>query len=386
MAAQHEQALAAPTSAALGACLLIGAAGLLVLGVQPLLYGSYVHEGRIGEASLGLLAAIEIAAIALGSAGGIALLARMPARMVALTGIALTITANLLPAAVPLLLARAVSGTGGGLLVGVAAGAIARSKGLNAAAAAFLFLQAASQYAILQWFASGAAPGSAADVQHALVVIAALAALALPLVPVRLVPVAHHEGSAAKGAIPLSGWIGLAASALLVGAVVGIWAYMGLWLEARGIAAERVAPMLTASMVGQMAGAIIAITIGERGNAGARAGVTGFVLVAIVALLFTRGADGMLGWTLVVGYGFVWMVLTPALTGFLLEADPTRRSLPFAASAQLMGAAILPTVAGWLIDEHGLDTVLIVCSAAVIVGLALLGTALAARPRLQAGV
>ena len=389
--AAHEEPTGpiSPNRLSLGACLLIGAAGLLVLGVQPLLYGSYVHEGRIGEASLGLLAAIEIAAIALGSAGGIALLARLPARYVALAGIALTIAANLLPAGVPLLLARAISGTGGGLLVGVAAGAIARSKGLNAAAAAFLFLQAASQYAILQWFASAAAPGSAADVQHALALIAAVTALALPLVPNSLAQAAHHEQAATKGAIPFSGWIGLTASALLVGAVVGIWAYMGLWLEARGIAPERIAPMLTASMVGQMAGALVAISIGERGHATTRAGVTGLALIGIVALLFLRGAGGAAGWSLVVGYGFVWMVLTPALTGFLLEADPTRRSLPFAASAQLMGAAILPTVAGMMIEAPGqfggIDTVLIACSGAVILGLALLAAALAARPRLQPG-
>lgn len=385
MAAQQEPTGPATSRLALGASLLIGATGLLVLGVQPLLYGSYVHEGRIGEASLGLLAAVEIAAIALGSAGGIALLARAPARVVALIGIAITIAANVLPALVPLLLARAISGAGGGLLVGVAAGAIAKARGLNAAAAAFLFLQAASQYAILQWFASAAAPGSAADVQHALAVIAALTALALPIVPARLAPVAHVTSAETNGAIPVSGWIGLAASALLVGAVVGIWAYMGLWLESRGIAPERIAPMLTASMVGQMGGALIAIAVGERGHAGLKAVVTGLALILIVALLFLRGADGTVGWGLVVGYGFVWMVLTPALTGFLLEADPTRRSLPFAASAQLMGAAILPTAAGMLIETRGIDTVLIACSAAVILGLLLIGAALGLRPRPQTG-
>lgn len=389
MAAQQEPTGPAPSRLSLGACLLIGAAGLLVLGVQPLLYGGYVHEGRIGEASLGLLAAIEIAAIALGSAGGIALLARMPARVVAFSGIAITIAANLLPATVPLLVARALSGSGGGLLVGIAAGAIAQSKGLNAAAATFLFLQAASQYAILQWFASAAVPGSAADVQHGLAVIAVLVSLALPLVPRRLAPAVAADIAASKGAIPRSGWIGLGASALLVGAVVGIWAYMGLWLEARGIPSERIAPMLTASMVGQMAGALVAIAVGERGHAGAKAVGTGLTLILIVGLLFLRGADGAVGWGLVVGYGFVWMILTPALTGFLLEADSTRRSLPFAASAQLMGAAIMPTAAGMMIEAPteygGIDAVLIACSAAVILGLALIGVALALRPRVQAG-
>lgn len=367
----------------LAASLILGATGLLVLGVQPLLYGSYVHEGRISEASLGLLAAIEITAIALGSAGGIALLARVPARVLALIGIVLTIGANLLPAAVPLLAARALSGTGGGLLVAIAAGAIARRTALNAAAAAFLFLQAASQYAILQWFSAQTGAASAAAVQQALAVIAALTALMLPLLPQRLAPTNHAqaESHAAGGPPPLSGWIALGASALLVGAVVGIWAYMGLWLELRGIPAARITPMLTASMVGQMFGALIAIAIGERGHSGARVIAMAAVLLGIVGWLLLRGAAGPLGWTLIVGYGVVWMIATPALTGFLLEADPTRRSLPFSASAQLLGAAIVPTLAGVLFADNGLDTVLIACAGAIIASLALILTALAARPR-----
>jgi len=365
----------------LAASQILGAAGLLVLGVQPLLYGSYVHEGRITEAGLGLLAAIEITAIALGSAGGIALLGRMPARLVALAGIGLTIAANLLPAMVPLLLARAISGSGGGLLVGIAAAAIARSRSLNAAAATFLFLQAASQYAILQWFSAQTGAASASAVQQSLAVIAGLTTLMLPLLPPSLAPAhpAEAEKSAA-GLPPLSGWIALGASALLVGAVVGIWAYLGLWLEARGVPAERITPMLTASMVGQMGGAFIAIALGERGHSGGRVIAMAAVLLGIIGWLLLRGADGALGWALVVGYGVVWMIATPALTGFLLEADPTRRSLPFGASAQLLGAAIVPTVAGIAFADSGLDTVVLACAGGLVASLVLVLAALAARP------
>ncbi len=369
----------------LAASLILGAAGLLVLGVQPLLYGSYVHEGRITEASLGLLAAIEIAAIAIGSAGGIAVLGRVPARLVALAGIGLTIAANLQPAAVPLLLARAISGSGGGLLVGIAAAAIARSRSLNATAATFLFLQAASQYAILQWFSAQSGAASASAVQQALAVIAGLTALMLPLLPSSLAPTHPVEAdkparSDAAGRPPLSGWIALGASALLVGAVVGIWAYMGLWLEARGVPAERITPMLTASMVGQMGGALIAIALGERGHSGARVIAMAAVLLGIIGWLLLRGADGALGWALVVGYGVVWMIATPALTGFLLEADPTRRSLPFGASAQLLGAAIVPTAAGIAFADSGLDTVVLACAGGLVASLVLVLAALAARP------
>ena len=369
----------------LAASLALGAAGLLVLGAQPLLYGSYVHEGRITEAGLGLLAAIEITAIALGSAGGIALLGRMPARLLGLAGIGLTIAANLLPAAVPLLFARAVSGTGGGLLVAIAAAAIARRSGLNAAAAAFLFLQAASQYAILQWFSAQSGAASAAAIQQALAVIAALAALMLPLLPQSLALAHPVQGDLQTTRLPpLSGWIALGASALLVGAVVGIWAYMGLWLELRGVAAERIPPMLTASMVGQVGGALIAIALGERGHSGGRVIAMAAVLLGIVGALLLRGADGAPGWALVIGYGVVWMIATPALTGFLLEADPTRRSLPFSASAQLLGAAIVPTLAGIAFAGQGLDTVIAACAGALVASLALILLALATRPRLPA--
>lgn len=367
---------------ALVASLILGSAGLLVLGVQPLLYGSYVHEQLIDEASLGLLAAIEIATIALGSAGGIALLGRIPARLVALMGIALTVGANLLPAMVPLLLARALSGTGGGLLVAIAASAIARRHALNAAAAAFLFLQAASQYAILQWFSAQTDAASSTAVQYALAGIATLTALMLPLLPAQfgLAHTAHSE-THAGGLPPVSGWIALSASGLLVGAVVGIWAYMGLWLEQRGIPDRQVAPMLTASMVGQMFGALIAIALGERGHSGGRVIVTAAVLLGIVGALLLRGAGGGLGWGLIIGYGVVWMVATPALTGFLLEADATRRSLPFSASAQLLGAAVVPTVVGILFADSGLDTVLIAFAGALIGSLMLILLALTTRQR-----
>jgi hypothetical protein len=285
-----------------------------------------------------------------------------------------------MPGDIPLLLARAISGAGGGLLVAVAAMAIARRTALNAAAAAFLFLQAVSQYAILQWFSAQTGAASAGAVQHALALIAVLTLSMVPLLPAHVSGAAHAETHSA-GSPPLAGWIALTASGLLVGAIVGVWAYLGLWLEARGIPAARITPMLTASMVGQIVGALVAIAIGERGHSGARVIASAVVLLGIVGALLLRGADGSAGWALIVGYGFVWMVATPALTGFLLEADPTRRSLPFSASAQLLGAAILPTVVGVLFAEQGLDTVVLASAAAVVASLALILAALAARPR-----
>lgn len=339
--------------------LVVGTAGLIVLGVQPLLYGAYVHQGLVEEARLGTLAAAEISAIAFGSVGGIALLRRWPARIVGLLGLLLLVLGNLAPFALPLFLTRIVAGAGGGVVVALAAAQIAGRDNVNAASGAFLLLQAASQYAVLQGFSLLAPAASAMAVQQALAGMAAAAGLLLLLVPRTLRP-GHEEGG--SGLPPAGGWIALIASALFVGAAVGAWAYFGVWLETAGLAADGVAARLTASMAGQMAGALVAIALGTRRHSSRQVMAAGLFLIAALALLLLRGPAGAAGWALIVGFGLAWMIGTPALSGLLLELDPGRRSLPYAASAQLLGAAVVPTLTGELLAARGLDLVL-ACSA-----------------------
>ncbi|MDF8334653.1 hypothetical protein [Novosphingobium cyanobacteriorum] len=339
--------------------LIVGTAGLIVLGVQPLLYGAYVHQGLIDEARLGSLAAAEISAIAFGSVGGIALLRRWPARIVGLLGLVLLVFGNLAPFALTLFITRIVAGAGGGALVSIAATQIAGRDNVNAASGAYLLLQATSQYAVLQGFSLFAPAASAMAVQQALAGMAAAAGLLLLLVPHTLRP---HQEECGSGLPPGGGWVALAASALFVGGAVGTWAYFGVWLEAAGLAGDGVAARLTASMAGQMIGAVIAIALGTRRHSSRQVMAAGLFLIAALVLLLLRGPDGVAGWALIAGFGVAWMIGTPALSGLLLELDPTRRSLPYAASAQLLGAAVVPTLTGELLAAHGLDLVL-ACSA-----------------------
>lgn len=358
--------------------LILASAGLLVLGLQPLLYVAYIHEGLISEARLGTLAAAEISAIAFGSMAGIRLLRSVAAQRVGLLGLALLIIGNLLPETWPLFATRALAGFGGGMVVALAAAQIALRANVNGASGLFLFLQAVSQYAILQGVSLLAPQAGAMALQMILAALAAVAAPLLLMVPRAL---ALHDDDTPSAMPPSAGITGLAVSALFVGSTIAVWAYLGLWLQASGIAEAETAPMLTVALLGQIIGALVAVGLGMRWRSSVQVAASGAAMMAIVVLLLANNPAASTGWALLFGFGFVWMVGTPALSGLLLELDPGRQSLPFAASAQLLGAALIPTVTGELLASQGMDRVLLGAVAIMAAGLALVALGLAIRRR-----
>lgn len=361
--------------------LLLGAVGLLVLGVQPLLYAAYVHERLIVAERLGTLAAAEISAIALGSLAGVRLLRCVSARMTGLVGLALLVAGNLLPETVSLFLTRPLAGLGGGMVVSLAAAQIAQRSNVNAASGLFLFLQATSQYAIMQGFTLFSPGSHALEVQLTLA-IAALAAVPI-LVLVRMDSALAGEDAHKEATFPpLAGWLVLGVCALYVGAAVGIWAYLGVWLEGAGMPPTSASALLTAALGGQIAGTLLAVALGTHRYSAWQVAGSGLAMIAAIGALLAAGPAGIAGWALLIGFGFAWMVGTPALSGLLLACDPERLSLPYAASAQLLGAALVPTLVGESMTESGLNLVLGTFSGLAALAVLLVPVAMAAhRPK-----
>jgi hypothetical protein len=362
--------------------LTIGSIGLVVFGVQPLLYGAYVNEGRVTEGGLGLLAAVEIAAIALSSGLGITLIKRVPVWQVVALGITLMFVGNLLPESFSLYFARGMAGIGGGLLVALAAQSIATRHNVNAASGAFLFLQSLTQFFILQWFSVGTHFARSVEIERILAGLAVAMFLLLPLLP-KGVQTDHplQEEMIDGTGMPASGLLALMAAGLFQGSAVGLWAYLGLWLQSRGVPADSIAPALTASMVGQMAGALIAAALGHRAHSTSQVIVAAVVLLATVGGFVVFGGTGLAGWLLVVAFGVAWMVATPALAGFVRDVDTSRRSLPYLSTAQLLGAASLPTLVGLMVSDIGLDGVMLTCGIGTIVSIIAVTAAYVSRPR-----
>lgn len=147
-----------------------------------------------------------------------------------------------------------------------------------------------------------------------------------------------------------------------------------------GLPTQDVSSRLTAALVGQIAGALCALALGTHRRSSLQVVASGVAICAGIGALLMLGPQGIAGWTLMIGFGLAWMIGTPTLSGLLLEADPARRSLPYAASAQLAGAAILPTLVGEVMAARGIDAVL--ATSCVLVALLLAAVvALALRQR-----
>jgi len=345
----------------LGACVGLGAVGLLILGVQPLLYNIYVRNGLIPEEQLGLLAALEIAAIAFGSAVGIRSTSALSVKWVGIIGVTIFAIGNLLPDTIPIMLARPVAGLGGGLLASLAAMAIAIAVNVNRFTAIYLFVQAASQYVVLQWFSGVGAYERAFDIQVVFVIVALVAvSILLPFVSNSLGQTYSSDGTAAEAVAPSrTGYLALVAAGLFLGGSICIWAYLGVWLEFNGIAPGKAAQMLAVCLAGQMVGTVLAGVFSKSSKFGSRIIVSALVLIFAVSGMLWIGVEGLSGWLLVILFGLSWQFIVPATTAFIEEADPARGALPYSTAANLTGAAIFPAVLGYLFATQNMDHVLV---------------------------
>lgn len=364
---------AAPSNRHVFFCILAGTAALVVLGLQPLLYGAYVHEGTIPDYRLGLLSTAELFAIAAGSAVSVKLLRKLPVWPVALIGVALLCLGNVLDAghgnSLPLFAYRAFAGGGAGLLVGLAASAIARTNRIGFWAGIFLFGQALTQYGVIRWFAAYLPTADSMAVQLSLALAGAAVLLMLPFLPSRLhVPLADD----APRVLPPTkrGLIGLAAMFLCVGGTGGIWGYMELWLHSEGVAQPLALHMLSIALLGQTIGAAAGAAIAD----GRWAWLRLFVLILALAAVVAAWMGSPVSVALALAFGVIFMLAAPAFSTLLHQLDPEHRSVPYAATAQLAGISIVPTVAGETLATQGLSLVILACLGAILFSVVLVAT------------
>lgn len=335
-----------------------GTIALIVLGIQPVLYGAYVLEGSISPQRLGLLSAVEIAGIAAGSAIGVQLLARWRTQILVLAATALLIAGNLIPVAEGatglLMLCRLTAGIGGGLLVGIVGVAISRTRRLGAWAGSFVLTQGLVPYLVLRGFMHFDPDPASHTVQLVLAGFGLMTLLLLPLYPARML------GSGDEQAEPIGrpqgrGIVGLGSVLLCVGAVGGIWGYLEVWMHSRGIERVDSTSLITISLLGQILGAVAGSLIAD--------GKWGWLRLIVLLCALMSAVVAWLAWpssaVVSFGYGVAYAMVAPAFPPLLARLDPVGRAVPYSATAQLVGLAILPTLAGEFLAQLGLDLVLV---------------------------
>lgn len=372
---------AALTPGNVTSALWLGSLGLLILGIQPVVLEPLVRFGRLDEASLGSAATVEILAIAIGSVLGARLLRPWPARAVALAALLPFAAANLamhwLSGLGPLLIARALSGLAGGVLVGMAVVTIARAQRPERLAAAFLVLQT-----VLQLCLAALIPGLAQrllPVNIGFVTLSLLGAASLPvllLLPRRLAP--PRACASAPAPVAAAAWVVLLGCGAYLFAIVAVWAYFGVWEHQIGLTEQAIGTTVSLSLGAQVLGAATAGWLGPR--------LPSLPTLLLVGALQAGVVLGLLHWStpaaqfaLALAFGYLWLFALPLQTRLLIEVDPTRRAVLHLAAAQLTGSAAGPTLAGLFVTTGRVDGALWTGAAAMTV--ATLLTVLGGRAR-----
>lgn len=346
--------------------MLIGSAGVLVLGVQPILLGSLVAEGRVSEAGIGPLVTVELLAMAVGSIVGTRWLSRA-------NSYAITIVGGLLLAAAcgallgvagqgPLLVGRGVAGFAEGLLLSLALVMITRSARPARLSAIFLVLQTGIQLAVAAAIPLMSISVSRADTALIALAVGGLVAIAIAAFAPPRLRLAETRAQTNDG-MTRSSIAGLIAAALYLGGVVAAWSHLGLWLAQSGFADTEgsvVAVGLGAQILGGVAAATLAGKLPDRRVVEAAALAQTTIVIAMMTM--RPSVTGVFGLT--AAFGFLWLFALPSFTGYIVGLD--RRAGLWIAAAQLGGSAIFPLAAAFPVSVYGVAGALAAAAAAFI--------------------
>jgi MFS transporter, DHA1 family, inner membrane transport protein len=331
------------------AAITFGMAGLLMLGLQPILLEQLILAKYCSLDEAGLIAMAEIVAIGVGAAASNGLVPlrglRMTATLATLLLGAVNACTPLASTLLPLLLARVMAGLAGGVLVWIATQAIVRFSAPERLAGLFLLLQSCGQAAAAFTLAIGAIP--AAGLRGGFNALALLSLTPLLLVlwlPSQFTPHTSKE----LGLPPLSRPVVLAALSIAFDmAVVGaLWTFLETLGRTAQLPSRPVQLTITSVLLSQIAGAVCASWLSPRLNA-KRTLVGGNVLLLLAGVAYLLLPPGNLIWFILTctAFGFLWLFMMPLHVKLAFSADPQGRLAVQVPALQLMGSALGPLTA-----------------------------------------
>ncbi len=353
------------------AALACGVVGLNIVGVTPVLLGALADAHRLSAADLGVAAMLELFGMGLTTGLAGALLKPKGLKRLAIVFSVLLAVVNALCVSATgpeILVLRTLAGVPEGGLIWIAVGMIARSKTPERWAAYFFMGQVAAQLALALLFWVFVLPRFGAD--GGFVVMAATTLLAAPaalLLPAAYGPLTQAAGL--SGSPPARGWAALLATFVFVSANGAVTVYLEPLAHEAGLSADVARLALVASLIGQVAGGVLAIVL---------AGRVGYLKVFAVCTATYLAVWGVYGFThsaavfiiVTMAAGVINLLVGPFLTPMSIEVDPTRRTAMQSAGAQIFGGAAGPLVASRFVTDASVRLVLTMASVALAVGFA----------------
>jgi hypothetical protein len=358
----------------------VGSVALLMLGLQPLLLGALVGEGRLSLDQLGLSATAEL--LALGLTTGLLASLCKPARLRAINvaacvALALANLLGMLTGGFGFVASRTLAGVASGFLVWIAVVMITRARAPDRVAGVFLTVQTLAQAALAAVLPSSAMLRWGANGGLAVLGLLALAAASASVAMAdRFAPLPKPQESTAG--LPLLGIVGLGSVFLYLAGVVGLWVFVERLGAGAGASETLTGIAVAAALAAQVTGSSLATFLSGRLPS---MPVLALCAIANIGVVWLLGAAlGPVPYVAgVVAFGFLWLFAMPFQTRLVIELDPSRRTAMLLSAAQLLGSAVGPLITSGFATEKSLRGALV--ADAVLFGLALVVTLVAGRKK-----
>ena len=339
--------------------MLTGIAGVVVMGLIPIVATAYVEYLSFSESQAGYVLAAEMSGYAVGTLLISTRVQVWNRRIVALSGLVILLLGNLICLGLHsfdlMLIARLSVGLGGGGAAGVMAASIAASGSPDRF---FGF------YPVLT-LSIGAVLMSLTPVLLASFgikgLLSLLAFMTLPaLCLVRNFP--EYKAISKQDAVGTSlSWREMPLKIIIIVSVAtlayyvgtgGVWPYMSQVGRSVGFTMQETGNLLAVAQLFGVAGAMVPAFLGTR--LGRMPPVTFSLLASVCCLLTLIAFSNKLVYALVIQlYMFVWLLFFPYLMGIVSELDPLGRLAGISYALQSVGFAVGPALAALLITSGG---------------------------------
>lgn len=335
--------------------LIIASAALVILGIQPVLFGPLIDSGHVTLDQVGLVALAEIVCVGLGAGVAPAVFPLNRFRLVAVTASIVAAGANFYSSHSggfeDLLVARAAAGIGTGVLIWVATCVLVRHQTPDRLAGVFYTGQTLLQAAVAAVLALLIIPkASWQGGFYTLGIINLAVAPLITLIPAAMGGLTDEDTTRPPFTIPV-----LLASVVIMSqmAIVGsLWTFIDPISQAAGIDQQTIQLVISGTLIMQAIGGAVAAGIAPKANTFAMLAGGGLVQAAIAAWFgsyLTSSLPVFIGISAV--FGFFWMFLMPFHVQLALRVDPSGRLAVFGAGLQLLGTALGPLAASIMVTQ-----------------------------------
>lgn len=373
-----------PSRSEFAAVMGVGTLALVIAGVQPLLFGALVDEGRMSASGLGGAVTVEFLALASGVGLASARLKPEHLRLRGLLAALALIAANLMSMrhSVPLLyLDRGIAGFSAGVLLSIPALLLAQSRNPSKIGAVLMVLQGLVQVAFAALLPLSLMPVWGANGGFlALAVSSAFAGGFALCVPDRLpAPVEEAREEPSQQKLPAAGALSLLGVVLIYAFFFGFFSYLGQIGAEAHLGSNLIGLILAATVAASILGSLLTAIIAPKISFFRVYGISVGCNVAILVMLFRL--PGPLGFSLcAICFGIFWGLLMPYQLNFTAEVDPTRQATLLVPGAQALGASLGPLLCALSVTAADSRGALIVAGACLL-GFLAIATGLHARKR-----